>query len=227
MPSDAHPSPAPDGIVRPPLADRRERAGLEPVGDADVDPSAQAGAGARVDAGPDAGTEAVADVGVRSSRGDPAGDEARLAAYAAALADGVVAALPRWVASCVERVLVAWSGTADAAVMDQARAAGDEAAAVIGPELRALLACDIDEQRTNPLAVVRRAVVYPTAVLRAAGVPAVVRDADAEARFPDDDYDLVPAAFADLDPALHEPGLVWGAAKAHVHLARRRAEGRR
>jgi hypothetical protein len=111
--------------------------------------------------------------------------------------------------------------------MDQARAAGDEAAAVVGPELRALLARDIDEQRTNPLAVVRRAVVYPTAVLRAAGVPAVVRDADAEARFPDDAYDLVPAAFADLDPALHEPGLVWGAAKAHVHLARRRAEGRR
>ena len=31
----------------------------------------------------------------------------------------------------------------------------------------------------------------------------------------------------DLDPALHEPGLRWGAAKAHVVLARRRAEGRR
>ena len=75
--------------------------------------------------------------------------------------------------------------------------------------------------------MVRRAVVYPTAVLRGAGVPPVVRDADAEARFPDDDYDLTPAAFADLDPSLHEPGLVWGAAKAHVHLARRRAEGRR
>jgi hypothetical protein len=40
-------------------------------------------------------------------------------------------------------------------------------------------------------------------------------------------YDLTPASFADVDPALHEPGLVWGAAKAHVHLARRRREGRR
>jgi hypothetical protein len=40
-------------------------------------------------------------------------------------------------------------------------------------------------------------------------------------------YDLSPAAFADLDPSLREPGLTWGAAKAHVHLARRRREGLR
>jgi len=158
---------------------------------------------------------------------DLADDEARLAEYAAALADGVEAALPGWVIGSVERLLVAWSGTADAAAMDQARAAGAEAARQVGPEVRAVLLADIDEQRSNPLAVVRRAVVYPTAVLRGAGVPPVVRDTDAEARFPDDDYDLTPAAFADLDPSLHEPGLVWGAAKAHVHLARRRAEGRR
>ena len=43
--------------------------------------------------------------------------------------------------------------------------------------------------------------------------------------FPDDDYDLSPATFADIDESLHEPGLVWGAAKAHVVLTRRR--GRR
>ena len=35
-------------------------------------------------------------------------------------------------------------------------------------------------------------------------------------------YDLAPANFADVDPALAEPGLLWGAAKAHVHLARHR-----
>jgi hypothetical protein len=53
-------------------------------------------------------------------------------------------------------------------------------------------------------------------------VPAIERDRQAEAQFPDDDYDLTPASFADLDPALHEPGLRWGAAKAHVHLRRHR-----
>jgi hypothetical protein len=59
-------------------------------------------------------------------------------------------------------------------------------------------------------------------VLRAAGVPPVRRDEFAEHAFPDDVYDLAPASFADVDPSLHEPGLVWGAAKAHVHLSRRR-----
>ncbi len=34
-------------------------------------------------------------------------------------------------------------------------------------------------------------------------------------------------SFADLDPALHEPGLVWGAAKAHVFLRHRREAGQR
>jgi hypothetical protein len=49
----------------------------------------------------------------------------------------------------------------------------------------------------------------------------VERD-DAEARLhPDDVYGLVPAAFADLGPEVHDAGLVWGAAKAHVHLRRR------
>ena len=37
----------------------------------------------------------------------------------------------------------------------------------------------------------------------------------------------VGATVVGLPTALHEPGLVWGAAKAHVVLARRRAEGRR
>jgi hypothetical protein len=59
-------------------------------------------------------------------------------------------------------------------------------------------------------------------VLVEAGVAPVRRDPHAERLFPDDVYDLAPAAFADLDPSVHEPGLVWGAAKAHVVLARRR-----
>ena len=43
----------------------------------------------------------------------------------------------------------------------------------------------------------------------------------------DDDYDLIIADFADLTPDLAEAGIAWGAAKAHVVLARRRREGRR
>ncbi|MEZ5138517.1 MAG: hypothetical protein R2711_07040 [Acidimicrobiales bacterium] len=89
--------------------------------------------------------------------------------------------------------------------------------------MRALLAADVDAQAQGPLALVREAVRHPTAVLAAAGVGPVVRDEFDERAFPDDVYGLAPAAFADLDPALGELGLVWGAAKAHVVLRRRRA----
>ena len=93
--------------------------------------------------------------------------------------------------------------------------------------MRALLETDVDAQAGNPLAVLRSLVGYPTEVLRAAGARPVARDDFAVRSFPEDVYDLSPATFADVDPELHEPGLVWGAAKAHVHLARRRREGRR
>lgn len=158
---------------------------------------------------------------------ESAADEEQLATYAEELADGVVAALPGWVVSCVEQVLVAYRGDADAATLERARAAGQEAVAEVGPRVRSLLGTDVDQQRTSPLAILRGAVRYPTAVLRDAGVPPIQRDDVAERQFPDDDYDLTPTSFASLDPALHEPGLRWGAAKAHVFLQRRRSEGQR
>jgi hypothetical protein len=157
----------------------------------------------------------------------PASDDAALAGYARALADGVDWALAGWVARSVERVLHAQGRHPDAATRQRAAAAGDAARAEIVPRLRRLLEADIDDQRTTPLAVIRGAVPHPTGVLRAAGARPVARDDPSRRHFPDDVYDLAPASFADLDPSLREPGLEWGAAKAHVHLRRRRAEGRR
>ena len=139
---------------------------------------------------------------------------------AAALADAVEAALPGWVVRSVERVLVAYRGATDADVMRAAAEAGQRAGAEVGAEVRVLLAEDIDEQRTTPLTLLRAAVRYPTEVLRAAGIPGVVRDEQQERLFPNDVYDLAPANFADVDPALAEPGLAWGAAKAYIHLQR-------
>ena len=57
------------------------------------------------------------------------------------------------------------------------------------------------------------------------GVEPVVRDDFAQRAFPDDPYDLTPASFGAVDETLHDPGLRWGAAKAHVHMARRRRDG--
>lgn len=157
---------------------------------------------------------------------DPA-DAAALARYAEALATAVDSALEGWVQRCVHRVLAAQSIPEDG---DVARAAEEAAAAAHAegmPRLRALLATDVDEQRANPLAVLRSLVRHPTAVLRAAGAQPVPRDEFQVRAFPDDVYDLAPATFSDVDPALHDPGLEWGAAKAHIHLARRRREGKR
>ena len=151
-----------------------------------------------------------------------------LARYAAALADGVQAALPGWVERSVERVHVArLQRRPPAELREAATRAGLDAAADVGARVHALLALDIDEQPTGPLALIRQAVPYPTAVLRDAGVAPVDRDEFAARQFPDDVYDLSPTSFAELDPDLHETGLVWGAAKAHVHLSRRRADGQR
>jgi hypothetical protein len=127
----------------------------------------------------------------------------------------------------VERSVVeryeAWTGEGPPpAVRESAGAAGRRAVSEVEPRLRELLAADVDDQRSNPLAILRQAARHPTEVLARAGVPPVERDAHAERLFPDDVYDLGPAAFADLGTDVHEPGLVWGAAKAHVILRRRR-----
>ncbi|MFP3906603.1 MAG: hypothetical protein ACLFWR_06190 [Acidimicrobiales bacterium] len=153
--------------------------------------------------------------------------EAALARYADELAAGIVEALPGWVVDCVERRMTQWSGEVPAEVRREAEAAGEQAQAEVGPQIIELLRLDIDDQRVPPLSILRDAVRFPTRVLEAAGVPGIVRDEVDERLMPDDHYGLAPANFADVDPRLHEPGLAWGAAKAYVHLARRRAEGRR
>lgn len=155
--------------------------------------------------------------------GPSAEDLVALDRYAAALADGIEASLASWVERCVVGTIESRGGLVTGVVRARAREAGAAATADVAPRVRALLAIDIDEQRTGPLAIVREAVIHPTAVLVEAGVAPADRDAQAIALFPDDLYDLVPASFADLDPALAEAGIAWGAAKAHVHLMRRRS----
>jgi hypothetical protein len=171
--------------------------------------------------------DAVVDDPLEHGQGaDPHGGVSMAAVerYAHALADAVDETVAGWVERSVERVLVAWRGTADPGVMARARAAAEEARGAVMAELRPLLDADIDDQRSTPLTILRRAVRFPTEVLREAGVPPVVRDDDSARRFPEDDYDLTPASFADVDPSLHDHGIAWGAAKAHTHLRRHRPD---
>jgi hypothetical protein len=141
------------------------------------------------------------------------------------LADAIERALPGWVVRSVVRIHDAWQGSTPMEVMDEADRAGRRAAHDVGSKVHELLLLDASEQWTTPLSLVREAVVYPTEVLRAAGVPEVVRDAYDEAAFPDDVYGLTPASLGDLDPALTEAGVVWGVAKAAVYRRRRDYRG--
>lgn len=153
-----------------------------------------------------------------------AADEEALARHARMLADGVRAALGPWVIRSVRQV----AATQDLALDPTApalTAAAEACRSEIGDRVTELLGRDIDRQPHGPLQVIRGAARYPTEVLDQLGARPVARDRFAVETFPDDIYDLAPASFADLDPELVEPGIVWGAAKAHVHLRRRR-EGR-
>ena len=101
----------------------------------------------------------------------------------------------------------------------------DHAAAEVLGRLADLMATDVDDQRTTPLTIFREAIREPTAWLRSHDVRSPGASADGGA--PDDVYRLGPATWSDIDPALHEPGLRWGAWKAMTVLARRRDEGLR
>jgi hypothetical protein len=106
--------------------------------------------------------------------------------------------------------------------IDGAAGAAARATAEVLEGMRDLTATDIDAQRGTPLQLVRRATRFGTAVLQAADVPPVHRDVWQQEAEPDDVYGLHPATWAELGPASGEAGLVWGAAKAMVHLARHR-----
>jgi hypothetical protein len=127
---------------------------------------------------------------------------------------------PYWEARALALV-EAWTGRpASAAEAERVRAAAARASSKAVEGLRRLLAADVDEQWTTPLDVVRRSAGELTELLATMGVAPVARDEFDERAFPDDPYGLAPRALADVDDSLQEVALVWGAAKARLHLQR-------
>lgn len=149
-------------------------------------------------------------------------DDAAFAAYGSALADAVEQVLSDWVVRCVVGRCTDAGVPVTDDVRAQAAAAGAACRDEVVPRLRELLARDLDEQQGTPLGLLRDAARFPTRVLDALGVPHVQRDEFDERADPGDVYALAPAAFADVDESLTGPGIAWGAAKAHVHMARHR-----
>src|ERR1700741_3289312 len=106
---------------------------------------------------------------------------------AAALTEGVQRLGAAWVVRAVTRIVDAW-GRLDAdarrAALADAERAGEEGATRVAGDLRMLFATDPGAQRATPLEVVRSLRREATAVLAAAGVPEVERDAHAARIFP-------------------------------------------
>lgn len=176
---------------------------------------------------PDDPSEETTDGSDDTGADEAAADEAALAEHARALLDAVDRSLDDWVRSSVRGRCRA-AGIEVGAV---GRDAIEEAVAacrgeVLG-DLADLLQTDVDEQCSTPLTLVRAAVRFPTAVLVALGVPESERDDYERRALPEDRYALSPATMADLGEEAGSAAIVWGAAKAHVHLRRRRRESRR
>ncbi len=151
-----------------------------------------------------------------------ADDERRLAAYADALHAATVDVVPTWVRRLtIERAAAGGVGV-EAAALDQAATATRD---LVASQLRQVLDADVDHGAGSPLAAFRAAVGPMTELLERSGAAKPPRDEFVAKAFPDDPYDLGPAAFSDVAAELHEPGLMWGAARAHVHLRRRREYG--
>jgi hypothetical protein len=109
---------------------------------------------------------------------------------------------------------------------DLIRNAAHSVAELVRTDLLELLSTDVDEQRMNPLHVLRACVAPATSALHTLGVPKAARDQYEESAMPDDVYALGPLTWRDLGEDVHDAGINWGAYKAAVVLSRRRAEGK-
>lgn len=145
-------------------------------------------------------------------------DIAELDSYAEALFRAVMAAIPQWLTQRLEEIATDHGLPVEDLIRDVSHR--------VRHDLLALLATDVDEQRENPLHVLRTCTSVVTAALASAGVPQPRRDEFERRAMPDDVYAIGPLTWRDLSEDVHEAGITWGAWKAATILTRRRAEGK-
>lgn len=146
--------------------------------------------------------------------------------YSKALCDAIINAVPRWLTARITelvRDIPLDSRNIVLSVLDDIVERTQE---IIRHDLHQLLLQDVDQQRHNPLQVLRNSTTYATDVLNSCGISHVARDEFDVKAMPDDVYALGPLTWRDLSEDVHEAGINWGAWKAATVLQRRRAEGK-
>lgn len=145
-------------------------------------------------------------------------DSTELDVYSAALYDAVVTDVPLWLERQLHN-LAPQSGIDLDSVTAQTMK-------FLSSELLGLLLTDVDNQKSNPLHVLRQSTKFLTSALRVEGVPVAVRDEFDVQAMPHDVYSLGPLTWRDISDNVHEAGITWGAWKAATVLTRRRSEGK-
>ena len=149
-----------------------------------------------------------------------------LESYPKDLFMAVIHAVPSWVARRMLEIASHGGVSAGADFMEAIESVSRETVQQLSGDLLALLATDVDQQRFNPLQVVREANVFANQSLAMLGVPVPRRDEFDAQVMPHDHYAVGPLTWKDLSEDVHDAGITWGAWKAATILTRRRAEGK-
>lgn len=138
--------------------------------------------------------------------------------YSQELLEAVLAAIPEWMTSRINALVSSPSIDIPSVI--------EKTTNFVRSELTQLLHTDVDEQRVNPLHILRMSTSFATEALKNAGVSPVPRDDFDRQSMPDDIYAFGPFTWRDLSDDVHDAGISWGAWKAATVLTRRRAEGK-
>jgi hypothetical protein len=141
-----------------------------------------------------------------------------LSPYASELLNAVLLSIPRWLTSRLSLV-------APGVVIDR-EAIIASTTEFVREKLSELLRIDVDDQRANPLHILRQSTIFATTALSEAGIEPAHRDDFDRQSMPNDIYALGPLTWRDLSEDVHDAGITWGAWKAATVLIRRRAEGK-
>jgi hypothetical protein len=149
-----------------------------------------------------------------------------LDSYPQALFVAVTDAVPRWVSEQMVGRIGQERIQSESSIAFVITEAVTKVQSRVQAELHQLLITDVDQQRMNPLHVLRDCMLPATEALQRLQIPMPRRDEYEKSAMPNDLYALGPVTWRDLSEEVHDAGINWGAFKAAVVLSRRRAEGK-